>query len=443
MLSIKHIRENIEEVKASLAKKGVKPTLIDEAVALDKKLREFQKMVEGYRAEQNTVSEEIQRTADNGERNTKINQMQILKAEIKKLEPDLEKVIQELNSVMMRLPNLPLADVPIGKDESENQVIRKWGDIPQFDFTPKDHLELGEALDIIDVKTASAVSGSRFYYLKGALALMEFAIAQYVFSTLTNAEIIKEIAVKISPDFPVKPFIPVIPPVMIKPGVYTKMARLDPGQEEERFYLQKDDLYLVGSAEHTMGPMHMDETIDEVRMPLRYIGFSTSFRREAGSYGKDTKGILRAHQFDKLEMESFSLSESSVKEQDFFVAVQEYMMQGLKLPYQVMMVCAGDMGGPDARQMDIETWMPGQNRYRETHSADLMTDYQSRRLNTKVKRTGGGVELVHMNDATAFAIGRILIAILENYQQKDGSIKVPDALLPFMFGISEIRKPDA
>ena len=438
MLSIKHIRENTEEVKTALAKKSVKPVLIDEVITLDKKQRDLQKIVEGYRAEQNTVSEEIQRTADNGERNVKINQMQTLKTEIKKLEPELEKVSADLREIMLKLPNLPMADVPVGKDESENQVIRKWGEIPQFDFTPKDHLELGEALDIIDVKTASAVAGSRFYYLKGALALMEFAIAQYAFSVLTNAEIIKEIATKISPDFPTKPFTPVIPPVMIKPSVYMKMARLDPGQEEERFYIQKDDLYLIGSAEHTMGPMHMDETIDEARMPLRYIGFSTSFRREAGSYGKDTKGILRVHQFNKLEMESFSLPELSIKEQDFLVALQEYMMQGLGLPYQVVMVCTGDMGGPDARQIDIETWMPGQNRYRETHSADLMTDYQSRRLNTKIKHKDGRVELVHMNDATAFA-GRPMIAILENYQQKDGSIRIPEALQPFMMGMKEIR----
>ena len=423
----------------ALAKKGVKQTLIDEAVALDKKTRELQKMVEGYRAEQNTASEEIQRTTDNGERNTKINQMQVLKSEIKKIEFELEKTIKELNNVMIKLPNLPMADVPIGKDESENQVIRKWGEISQFDFIPKDHLELGEELGVIDMKTASAVSGSRFYYLKGALALMQLAVTQYVFSILTNPEIIKKIAAKIAPDFSAKPFLPVIPPVMIKPGVYTRMARLDPGQEEERFYMQKDDLYLIGSAEHTLGPLHMDEIIDEARMPLRYVGVSTAFRREAGSYGKDTRGILRVHQFDKSEMESFALPELSVKEQDFLVAIQEYMMQELKLPYQVVMVCTGDMGGPDARQIDIETWMPGQNRYRETHSADLMTDYQSRRLNTRVKRISGGVEFVHMNDATAFS-GRPLVAILENYQQADGSVKIPEVLQKYMGGITEIKK---
>ena len=213
---------------------------------------------------------------------------------------------------------------------------------------------------------------------------------------------------------------------MIKPDIFAKMARLEP--KDERYYIQSDDVYLVGSAEHALGPMHMDETILEQDLPLRYAGYSTAFRREAGSYGKDTKGILRMHQFDKIEMESFSKPEDSIMEQDFFVAIQEYLLKQLEIPYQVMMICTGDMGGPDARQIDIECWMPGQNKYRETHTADLMTDYQARRLNTKLKRKDGKNEFVHMNDATVFAIGRTLIAILENNQQKDGSVKVPKVL---------------
>ena len=192
--------------------------------------------------------------------------------------------------------------------------------------------------------------------------------------------------------------------------------------------MQRDNLYLIGSAEHTLGAMHMDQTFFEQNLPLRYIGFSTSFRREAGSYGKDTKGILRVHQFDKIEMESFTIPEDSKIEQDFFVAIQEYLMKSLEIPYQVVMICTGDMGTPDARQLDIEAWLPGQNKYRETHTSDLMTDYQARRLNTKVKLKSGKTEFVHMNDATAFAIGRTLIAILENYQQKDGSVLVPKVL---------------
>ena len=217
------------------------------------------------------------------------------------------------------------------------------------------------------------------------------------------------------------------------------MGRLTEADKEERYYLQQDDLYLVGSAEHTLGPLHMDETLPEEALPLRYLGFSTAFRREAGSYGKDMKGILRVHQFDKLEMESFTAPEDSLKEQNFFVAIQEYLMQGLELPYQVVAVCTGDMGKPDARQIDIETWLPGQEKYRETHSADLMQDFQARRLNIKVKRKDGKIEFAHMNDATAFAIGRTLIAILENYQQKDGSVKMPRVLQGYV-GKKEIKK---
>ncbi|MEK7129446.1 MAG: aminoacyl--tRNA ligase-related protein, partial [Patescibacteria group bacterium] len=191
--------------------------------------------------------------------------------------------------------------------------------------------------------------------------------------------------------------------------------------------------------EHTLGPLHMNETIEEGKLPLRYVGFSTSFRREAGSYGKDTKGIFRVHQFDKLEMESFTVPEDSIKEQDFFIAVQEYLMQSLEIPYQVVMICTGDMGAPDARQLDIESWIPSEGKYRETHTSDLMTDFQARRLNTKVRKKDGKTEFVHMNDATAFAVGRTLIAILENYQQKDGSIRVPKVLQSFI-GKDVIRK---
>lgn len=218
------------------------------------------------------------------------------------------------------------------------------------------------------------------------------------------------------------------------------MARLEP--KDERYYVQSDDLYLVGSAEHTLGPLHMDKVLKEEELPVRYIGYSTAFRREAGSYGKDMKGILRVHQFDKLEMESFSLPEDSVNEQNFFVAIQEYLMQELKVPYRVVQICTGDMGGPDARQIDIECWMPGQNRYRETHTSDLMTDYQARRLNTKVKRKNG-TEFVHMNDATAIAVGRTIIAIMENYQTENGTVKIPKALQKYMFGIKEIKPKPA
>ena len=207
---------------------------------------------------------------------------------------------------------------------------------------------------------------------------------------------------------------------------------------EERYYIPSDDVYLVGSAEHSLGPMHTNETFKESDLPVRYAGLSTAFRREAGSYGKDTKGMLRVHQFDKLELESFTFSEDGISEQDLFVAIQEHIISALKLPYRVVAISTGDMGSPDHRQIDIEIWMPGQDLYRETHTADYMTDFQSRRLNIKVKRPGGS-ELVHMNDATCIAIGRTLIAIMENYQTKNGTIKIPEVLQSYMGGLKEIK----
>ena len=220
-------------------------------------------------------------------------------------------------------------------------------------------------------------------------------------------------------------------------NIYLKMARLEP--KEDKYHLEIDDMYLIGSAEHTLGPMHMNQILNEKEMPIRYVGYSPAFRKEAGSYGKDTKGILRMHQFEKLEMETFCLPENSIQEQEFLVAIQEYFLQMIKLPYQVVLICTGDMGKPDFRQIDINTWMPGQNAYRETHTADLMTSFQSRRLNTRVKRTNGKIELVHMNDATICAVGRTLIAILENYQQADGTVKIPEVLKKYMNGKNFIK----
>ncbi|MEX1063776.1 MAG: serine--tRNA ligase, partial [Candidatus Paceibacterota bacterium] len=338
---------------------------------------------------------------------------------------------------MYKVPNIPTEDVPVGKDESDNKVLRQVGKKPNFSFKPKEHWELGKSLDVIDNERAARVSGARFTYLKRELALLEFALIQHTLSVLTSESTLKKIIKKAKLNVKPTPFIPVVPPVLIRPDVFQKMARLEP--KEERYHIPSDDLYLIGSAEHTLGPLHMDETLLSDELPLRYLGFSTAFRREAGSYGKDTKGILRVHQFDKLEMESFSLPDRSIEEQNFFVAIQEHLVDSLGLAYQVVMICTGDMGGPDARQVDIEIWMPGQNKYRETHTADLMTDYQARRLNIKIKGKDFKSELVHMNDATAFAIGRTIIAIMENYQTEKGTVKIPKALQKYMLGIKEIK----
>src|SRR3989344_5809982 len=416
MLDIQFIRENSEKVKKGVAAKQLDPKLVDKVLELDAKYRKLLGEVEELRARRNEIAKKKPFDKAQGLK---------VKSELQKKEPEFKKVEEEYKDAINQIPNLPADDVPEGKDERENKVTRKWGEPKKFDFKPKDHLELGEALDIIDVKVASKVTGARFGYLKGDAALLEFALIQHAFSVLTNSDELKKIADKVKEGYSSKPFIPIVPPVMVRPDVFGKMARLEP--KEERYYIKSDDLYLIGSAEHTLGPMHMDEVIPEKYLPLRYVGFSTSFRREAGTYGKDTRGILRVHQFDKVEMEAFTTPEDSDKEQDFFVAIQEYLMQSLEIPYQIVMICTGDMGAPDYRQVDLEAWLPGEGKYRETHTSDNMTDYQARRLNTRVQAKGK-TGFVHMNDATAFAVGRTIIAILENYQQKDGSILIPKVL---------------
>lgn len=425
MLDIKFIRENPDKIREACKNKKVDVN-IDQLLEIDAKRRKLIADIEALNKERNEAA-----------KSKDIERGKLIKDNLAAIESEFKDIEQKYTQLMYKLPNIPSDDTPVGPDESGNVVKKKIGQIPQFNFTPKEHWQLGEELGIIDNETAAEVTGSRFTYLRGALALMEFAIVQFIMQTLTSQEKLQEIIKSAGLDIPSTPFIPVIPPVMIKPEVYARMGRLEP--REERYYIPSDDLYLIGSAEHTLGPIHMDKTIPEDKLPIRYIGFSAAFRREAGSYGKDMKGILRLHQFDKLEMESFCLPELSISEQNFFVAIQEYIMSSLGLPYQVVQICTGDMGGPDFRQIDIETWMPGQNKYRETHTSDLMTDFQSRRLNIKVKRADGKSELLHMNDATASA-GRTMIAILENYQQEDGTVKIPEVLQKYMFGISEIKR---
>ena len=429
MLDIKYIRDNADSLKKAIAAKQLNPKIVDEVLRVDEERRQLIGAVEELRQQINEHAAKLKGGKPSDE---DIDIGRKLKAKLQDVEPQLNKIEEMFFDFMYRIPNPAFSDVPVGRDESENVVVKQVGEPTKFDFVPKDHLEIGRDLDIIDTETATTITGSRFGYLKGGAALLEFALIQYVMSILTNTEKIKQIVDSVKPGYHARPFVPVVPPVMIRPDIFKRMARLSEADKDERYYLPQDDLYLIGSAEHTLGPMYVDKTLPEKSLPLRYIGFSTSFRREAGSYGKDTKGILRVHQFDKLEMESFTLPEDSRTEQDFLIAVQEYLVSGLKIPYQLISICTGDMGKPDARQMDINCWLPGQNKFRETHTSDLMTDYQARRLNTKVRRKDGSTEYLHMNDATAIAIGRMIIAIIENYQQADGTVKVPDVLVPFM-----------
>ncbi len=429
MLDIKFIREHKEIVIAGIKKKNSSVD-IDALLALDEKRLEIMSRAETLRSEQNKVSQTMGTSLDQTVRAQMIEEMRMVKEEFKEKEQELEKVLAEWQALMLKIPNIPSLDTPEGPDETGNQVLRQWGEIPQFSFTPKEHFELGKALGLIDIETAAEVASSRFSYLKGDLVLLQFALIQMCLEIVTNKETLMHIAKDAGLSIVPSSFIPIIPPVFVRPLVQVKMARYM--APEDHYLFPNDDLMLIGSAEHTLGSMHMNKIFEENELPIRYAGYSTAFRREAGTAGKDTNGILRQHQFDKLEMEVFSLPEYSTQEQNFLVAIQEYVLRTLKLPYQVISVCTGDMGFPDNRQIDIETWMPGQHRYRETHSSDSTGGFQARRLNTRVRRADGKIEPVHMNDATVVAIGRTLIAIIENYQQADGSVKIPDVLQKYI-----------
>lgn len=428
MLDIHFIRENLDVVKAAIKNKNVEVD-IDGLLTLDDERKTIRQELDAKRFEQNRRSNEI-KMATGVEKEKVIEAMQHLKAGMAETEERYQELLGRWTKLLLSVPNVPSPDTPVGPDESGNVVVRKWGEPTAFDFKPKAHWDLGRELGIIDTERAGEVSGARFAYLKGDLVSMQFALIALALKVLTSREELAAIAKKANLDVPTTPFIPVIPPVFMRSDVMGRMARLQP--IDERYFFEKDDLVLVGSAEHTLGPMHMNETFAESDLPIRYAGYSTAFRREAGAAGKDTRGILRQHQFDKLELESFVSPAAGYREQDFFVAIQEHLMQLLKLPYQVVSICTGDMGKPDHRQFDIETWMPGQDTYRETQTSDYMGAYQARRLNTRIKDKDGNLTHAHMNDATAYAIGRTLIAILENYQQADGTIKVPDALVPYV-----------
>lgn len=428
MIDIELIREQPEAVKEAARNKQVDVD-IDELLKVDEERRQLQKILDDKRRERNEIAQQTKGGKPSPEF---VKEGAQIKKQIQQTEDLIKPINEHYFELLEKVPNLPTDDTPIGTSEDDNEVLRQVGEKPQLDFEPKEHWQLGENLEVIDNQRAAKVSGSRFTYLKGELALLEFALINFALSVATDERVVDKIIKAAGLDVLVKPFVPIVPPVIVKREVMKRMARLYP--EDERYHIEKDDLFLVGSAEHSIGPLHMDESLEENQLPLRYVGFSSSFRREAGSYGKDVKGILRLHQFDKVEMQSFSTLEQGLGEHELFIAVQEYIMQGLKLPYQVVLKCTADMGAPNARAVDIETWMPGQKKYRETHTADYMTDYQARRLRTKVKLSSGEGVLAYMNDATVVAIGRTIVAIMENYQQEDGSIDIPKVLhkyLPF------------
>ncbi len=417
MLDIHSIRQNPEEIKKGIAAKNGDVSLVDAFLAEDTRWRELTQEVDELRARQKKAG---------NERN--VIEATRLKEEIKAQEEGLTSAEKKREELLRKMPNPPLPEVPIGKSDKENVVLREVGEKPAFDFTPKDYLALAEGFDIIDTERAAKVSGARFGYLKGEAAMLEMALVQFAFDTARK-----------------EGFVPVVPPVMVKEDMMRGMGYVDRDEDrDETYLLEKDNLYLVGTSEQSVGPMFAGEIIDEEKLPLRFVAFSTCFRREAGSYGKDTKGILRVHQFDKVEMFSFCHPDRSKEEHKLLLALEERMMQALGIPYHVLDICSADLGMPAAAKFDVEAWMPGQNggrgEYRETHSASNTTDFQARRLNVRFRSGQQKPEYVHMLNGTAFAIGRMLIAIMENYQRKDGTIGIPAALQPYMGGITEIKR---
>ncbi len=426
MLDPKYIYENLDYIRKVCKDKFVECDL-EKFKSLYEELKSTQKELDNLNAAK-------KQAASNRDQTEGVK----LKVESWKLEDKLRLIEEQFKLVAESVPNLYSPDTPYGKDDNENVVLKKRWEPTKFDFKPKEHWELGDTLDLLDFETAGQVSGSRFVYLKNDLVLLQFAIIQRVMNTLTNQVIIDQIIKDNNLQVSNKPFTPILTPYFMKMEIMNKMGRLYP--KEERYCFENDGLVLNGSAEHVLWPMHMDTMLDVNQLPIRYLWYSTAFRREAGSYGKDTRGLIRQHQFDKLEMETFTVPEQGMEEHLFLVAIQEYLMQQLHIPHQVLICCTGDMGAVDYRHIDVECWMPGQNRYRETHSADFMADYQARRLGTKFKdpKDTGRKWFVSMNDATAIALGRTLVAIMENYQQADGSILIPEVLRSYMWGRKQI-----
>ncbi len=432
MLDIQFIRDNPEKVREKSLQKGYDID-VESLLKLDASRRSLLTEVEDLRAERNALTDQMKGGRPTPEQ---IETGKGLKTQITGVEEQLKSVEEAFWPALKSVPNMPLDMVPVGKTEDENVVAKTVGETPTFDFTPKNHWEIAEAKGWLDKERGAKIAGNRFVYLKGDLVLLEFALWQYGFSVLTNPEKLQQIIDQAGLNgVPNKPFTPVLPPAMARTEVFQATGRLN--KEEQTYRIEDEDLWLNASAEHTMAPMYMDEILPEADLPIRLVGTTTAFRREAGTYGKDTEGFLRVHQFNKLEMESFTTPDTSFDEHLFMVAIQEYLTGSLGLPYHVLEKCTADVGRPNAKGVDLETWLPGQGKYRETHTADYITDFQARPMKTRVRRADGAVEFVHTNDATAYA-ERTLIAIIENYQTAEGDVMVPEALRPFFGGREKI-----
>ena len=407
MLDLRLIRDEPDRVKTELARRGVDAADVDRVLSLDVARRAAQKQVDDLRAEQKRAGKDVARLQGD-EKNALLARLKGVSDDIARIGQEMEASAEELRALLMDLPNLPHPDLPSGGEEA-NVELRTVGEPRTFDAEPRDHLDIGEALGIIDMEAGAQVAGSRFSFLRGEAVQLWFAVKQFAIATLAE-----------------RGHTPVLPPVLVRREAMTGTG-IFPAGEDQIYRLEKDDLYLVGTSEVPLAAMHMDQFLEPGALPLRYVAHSACFRREAGAAGKDTRGIFRNHQFEKVEMYVFTRPEESWNEHERLIGIEEEIMQALELPYRAMLLATGDIYAASAKTVDLECWFPGQGRYRETTSCSNTTDYQARRLNIRFKTDDGPV-FAHTLNGTVATSSRTIAAILENHQQPDGSVAVPDAL---------------
>lgn len=411
MIDLKLLRDDPDAFRSAYSRRGGIDGLED-VIELDRKYRDLLSEVESLRAEQNKASKAIGQ-APPDRRQAAIDHAKTLSDRLKALDPDLEGISARLEEAAAFLPNLPHESVPEGLTEEHNVVEREVGEKPEFDFEPRDHVALGERLGIFDAERGAKTSGSRFVYLTGPGVFLELALVRFSLEHLNQHR-----------------FTPVIPPVLVRRHAMYGTGFF-PADEQEFYTVERDELFLTGTSEVALAAMHSDEILATDKLPVRYAGFSPCFRREAGSYGKDTKGLIRVHQFDKIEQFSFAHPDDSWDEYAAIRTNQEKILQSLEIPYRVLVMCAGDLGSSAAKKVDNEAWLPGAKRYMEVTSATNATDFQARRLQIRFRSGSDSTRYVHTLNGTACAVGRTIVALLENHQRGDGSVSIPEALRPY------------
>jgi seryl-tRNA synthetase len=426
VLDIRFIRENSRIVEEDLWKRGdlEKVPWVDELLKLDAAWRSLLTKANELRERRNRITREIEDLHRKGlDPSEKIVEAASIPDEIAALEKDADRYRERIDYILLRLPNIMDPTVPIGRDENDNVEVRRWGEAPTFDFPPKDHIDLAEKLGLIDIARAAKVAGSRFYYMLDSLVQLNYALTKYALDFLQK-----------------RGHTLVQPPYMVKREAIGGAVALS-DFEEMIYKIEGEDLYLIATAEHALLAMHMNEILDGNTLPLRYAGVSPCFRKEAGAHGRDTKGIFRVHQFEKVEQFVFCKPEESQKEHEALLGRAEEFLQSLRIPYRVVNVCSGDLGTVAAKKYDIEAWLPGQGKFRELVSCSNCTAYQAVRARIRYRdRPNEPTAYVHTLNSTLVATERTLIAIMENYQKRDGSIGIPDVLVPYMGGLREIRQ---